>query len=232
MTAKKGKKKTAKKKSSKGKGSSKRKKGFVGGVLLAVLLIVALVFAIIKVSEKDSVNSANLTELSIEAEKYAFSHGLSTNYCFFVNYAVPSGTPRFYVWDFAMHKVVATARCMHGSGLTNTASHPVFSNKVNSNCSSLGRFEVLRNEHGSRLKHSFRLQGLDRENSNAYGRGLLIHSSRWVDFHKHKKYIPLHTPSCQGCVTISTRGMRYVERLVKNEPKNILLWSFYKADIQ
>ena len=227
MAAKKGKKKTGKKKSSTRRKGSSRKKGFVGGALLAVLLIAALVYGIIRVNQRSSVNTANLSELSVDAEKYAYKHGLSTNYCFFLNYGVPSGTPRFYVWDFAKHEVIATARCMHGSGLTNTASQPVFSNKVNSNCSSLGRFEVLRNEHGSRLRRSFRLQGLDKENSNAYSRGLLIHSSLWVEQHKHKKYIPLHTPSCQGCVTISPRGMRYVERLVKNEPKNILLWSYY-----
>lgn len=228
MAAKKSKKKTTKKKksSARRKGSSK-KKGVVGGVFLSVLLIAALAYGIVKVNQGSSVRNANLSELSADAERYAFKHGLSTNYCFFVNYGVPSGTPRFYVWDFARHEVVATARCMHGSGLTNTAAQPVFSNRVNSNCSSLGRFEVLRNEHGSRLRRSFRLQGLDKENSNAYSRGLLVHSSLWVDQHKHKKYIPLHTPSCQGCVTISTHGMRYVERLVKNESKNILLWSFY-----
>ena len=228
MVAKKSKKKTAKKKaSSKRKSTSGKKKGIIGGAFLAVVLIVALIYGIVKVNQGASVRTANLDELSVEAEKYAFKHGLSTNYCLFVNYGVPSGTPRFYVWDFARHEVIATARCMHGSGLTNTAAQPVFSNRVNSNCSSLGRFEVLRDEHGSRLQRSFRLRGLDKENSNAYGRGLLIHSSRWVDQHKHKKYIPLHTPSCQGCVTISTRGMRYVERLVKNEPKNMLLWTFY-----
>lgn len=229
MAVKKGKKKTAKKKSStKRKGSSKKKKGIVGGTLLALLLIAALIFAIVKVTQRPSVDTADMGELSVEAETYALTHGLSTKYCFFVNYGVPSGTPRFYVWDFAKHDVIATARCMHGSGMANTASQPVFSNNVNSNCSSLGRFEVLRNEHGSRLKHSFRMKGLDKENSNAYRRGLLIHSSRWVDQHKHKKYIPLHRPSCQGCVTISTKGMKYVESLVNGEPKNILLWSFYK----
>ena len=229
MTAKKSKNKTTKKATKRKKRTASKKGGIYGGVLLLVMLIAVLVYAIVKVSNIDkTVKTADLSELSIEAEQYAIEHGLSTQYCFFVNYAIPSGTPRFFVWDFAQHKVVGTARCMHGSGLANTASTPVFSNRVNSNCSSLGRFEVLRNEHGSRLRRSFRLQGLDKENSNAYGRGLLIHSSRWVDQHKHKKYIPLHTPSCQGCVTISTNGMRYVEKLVKGENKNILLWTFYE----
>ncbi len=218
---------STKQKKRKKKATTNRKGSIGGGIFLLLLLIAALVYAIIRANKIDSaVKSANIAELSDEAEQYAFKHGLSTNYCFFVNYALPSGTPRFFVWDFAEHKVVGTALCMHGSGLANTASTPYFSNKANSNCSSLGRFEVLRNEHGSRLRRSFRLQGMDKENSNAYARGLLIHSSSWVDLHKHKKYIPLHTPSCQGCVTISTTGMRYVERIVKNENKNILLWSF------
>ena len=80
--------------------------------------------------------------------------------------------------------------------------------------------------HGNRLKHSFRLNGMDFDNQSAYARGLMIHSSRWVDNWCWKKYIPLHRVSCQGCVTISSRGMNYLWPLIEGEKKALLLWNF------
>ena len=97
MTTKKSKNKTTKK-ATKRKKRTASKKGRVvyGGVLLLILLIAVLVYAIVRVSNIDkTVKTADLSVLSIEAKQYAIEHGLSTKYCFFVNYAIPSGTPRF-----------------------------------------------------------------------------------------------------------------------------------------
>ena len=38
--------------------------------------------------------------------------------------------------------------------------------------------------------------------------------------------IPLHRASCQGCVTVSTRGMDYLWDLVNREKKPLLLWNY------
>ena len=69
---------------------------------------------------------------------------------------------------------------MHGPGLGSTAEKPVFSNRPGSKCSALGRFVVTK-KHGSKLKRSYRISGLDLDNQTALARGLMIHSSRWVD---------------------------------------------------
>ena len=47
------------------------------------------------------------------------------------------------------------------------------------------------------------------------------------DNHCWMRYIPLHRSSCQGCVTVSSKGMRYLWQLVNNEEKPLLLWSYY-----
>lgn len=47
------------------------------------------------------------------------------------------------------------------------------------------------------------------------------------DNHCWMHYIPLHRSSCQGCVTVSSKGMRYLWQLVNNEEKPLLLWSYY-----
>lgn len=173
----------------------------------------------------DSSKYENMAERAKKAEKVAKSMGLSDRYCLLVDYSIPSGQPRMFVWSFDEDRVVASTYVMHGPGKGSTDEKPVFSNKPGSNCSSLGRFAVT-HEHGRRNKSGYYVRGLDLDNQSARGRGLMIHKSRWVDANCWRKYIPLNAKSCQGCFTISSRGMDYVGRLVEGEKKQILLWSY------
>ena len=167
-----------------------------------------------------------IEERAEKALAFARRHNMNEHYTLFVDYGIPSGTPRLFVWDFHQKKIVASTYVMHGPGCGSTAEHPVFSNKPGSECSSLGRFLVTK-EHGYTLKRSFRIKGLDMDNQSAYARGLMIHKSGWVDSHCWMRYIPLHRASCQGCVTVSSRGMNYLWSLVNKEKKPILLWNFH-----
>ena len=160
-----------------------------------------------------------------KALEFARKHHMNEHYALFVDYNIPSGTPRLFVWDFQQKKIVATTYVMHGPGKGSTDKRPVFSNEPGSECSSLGRFLVTK-EHGNSLKCSFRIKGLDPDNQTVYARGLMIHGSTYLDGHCWMRYIPLHRASCQGCVTVSSRGMDYLWRLVNNESKPLLLWSF------
>lgn len=167
----------------------------------------------------------NMEHRANSAMKVIKRHNLNEDYCLFVDYSIPSGTPRLFVWSFKNEKIVASTYVMHGPGMGSTAEKPVFSNKPGSKCSALGRFVVTK-RHGSKLKRSFRLSGLDINNRTAEARGLMIHRSTWVDTHCWMDYIPLHARSCEGCVTVSSRGMAYLEDLIKKQEKNLLLWSF------
>ena len=161
-----------------------------------------------------------------KALKYAQRRGLNENYCLFLDYGIPSGKPRLFVWSFSEGRVVYSGYAMHGPGKGSTDETPVFSNVPGSNCSSLGRFEVTR-KRGRRNKTGFYLKGLEFSNSSAYSRGIMIHSSKWVDRNRWRRYIPLNEKSCLGCVTVSTRDMAYINRLVGKEQGNLLLWSYY-----
>ena len=166
--------------------------------------------------------------IEARAEKalaFARRHRMNEHYALFVDYAIPSGKPRLFVWDFNEKRIVASTYVMHGPGGGSTAEKPRFSNRPGSNCSSLGRFLVTK-DRGTRLKRSFRLKGMDIDNQTAYARGLMIHGARWVDRHCWKAYIPLNASCCQGCVTVSSRGMSYLWELINNEKKPLLLWNF------
>lgn len=173
----------------------------------------------------DHRNYKTIEERADRALAFARRHNMNEHYVLFVNYTIPSGKPRLFVWDFENKRIVATSYVMHGPGGGSTDKKPRFSNRPGSNCSSLGRFLVTK-DRGTKLKRSFRLKGMDFDNQTAYARGLMIHSSMWVDSHCWMDYIPLHSPSCKGCVTVSSRGMSYLWELINNEKKPLLLWNF------
>jgi len=166
-----------------------------------------------------------IEERAEEALAFAKRHKMNEHYALFVDYAIPSGTPRLFVWDFTKKKIIASTYVMHGPGGGSTDEKACFSNRPCSHCSSLGRFRVTK-DHGTRLKRSFRISGMDMDNQTAYSRGLMIHSAKWVDTHCWMKHIPLHAKCCLGCVTVSSRGMTYLWNLVNKEKKSLLLWNF------
>ena len=173
----------------------------------------------------DRKNYESLEKRADAAYAFAESRHMNTHYALFVDYGVASGTPRLYVWDFRRQCIISRTYVMHGPGMGSTAEKPVFSNKPGSNCSALGRFIVTK-LHGNRQKKGFRLKGIDIDNQSALARGLMIHSSLWVDMNCWMKHIPLNSKACKGCVTVSHKGMDYICQLVNSEEKPLLLWNY------
>ncbi len=204
------------------------------GCLLAVLLLAVVVgtpalwwaWKYYQLPElPDRRNYKTIAQRADRALAFAHRHKMNEQYVLFVDYAIPSGKPRLFVWNFLKQRIVASTYAMHGPGGGSTNKKPRFGNRPGCNCSSLGRFLVTK-DRGTKLKRSFRLKGMDFDNQTAYERGLMIRSSKWVDSHCWMDYIPLHSRSCQGCVTVSSRGMSYLWELINNEKKPLLLWSF------
>lgn len=97
-----------------------------------------------------------------------------------VDFAEASLTPRFHLIDIASG-AVTTHLVAHGSGSDPDRSGWVqrLSNEPDSNASSRGAFvtsEIYVGKHG----RSRRLAGLDRENSFAESRGIVIHAASYV----------------------------------------------------
>ena len=209
----------------------KRRKRIISWLALGVVAVVA--FFVLNWAWKyyglpelpDRREYKSIEERAAKALVFAKRHNMNKHYALFVDYSLPSGTPRLFVWDFRQNRIVASTYVMHGPGGGSTDERPQFSNRPGSKCSTLGRFLVTK-EHGSRNKRGFRVKGLDIDNRSAYVRGIMIHSAKWVDIHCWKKYIPLNGKCCSGCVTVSSRGINYLYPLIMGEEKPLLLWSF------
>ena len=97
-----------------------------------------------------------------------------------VDFSLPSSKKRMFVIDIENGKLLFNTYVSHGrnSGLEN-ATH--FSNGMNSFQSSLGFYvtqKAYKGEHG----YSLRLEGKEKGiNDNAYDRGIVIHSARYVN---------------------------------------------------
>lgn len=208
------------------------------GIMIIILLVVGVSFALHQYKRipprAASPVYALAKEKATSLKRYASRNGYDTSHCFLVDYSLPSGTPRFFIWDFATSRIEYSDYCMHGPGKGSTASTPVFSNEIGSNCSSLGRFAIRKNRYGKTLgvNRSRLMIGLDNTNSNAQRRGIMIHDARFLDAQLFLpcRYIPLNEASCSGCVTVTTEGFKKAKEIIANSSKEILLWAYCEGE--
>jgi hypothetical protein len=85
-----------------------------------------------------------IEERAEKALAFALRHNMNEHYALFVDYGIPSGTPRLFVWDFHQKKISASTYVMHGPGGGSTAERLRFSNLPGSNCSALGSLLITK----------------------------------------------------------------------------------------
>ena len=173
---------------------------------------------------------ANLLAPSLEnrAEKalaYSTAHKMNTSYCILVDMSIPSGKNRLFVYDFQKKKTIIKGLCAHGIGGGSTAFKVVFSNKVKSNCSSLGKYKLGKRAYSNWGIHAhYKMHGLDSTNSNAYKRIIVLHSYSPVPEHEIHPYGLFNIS--QGCPVIADLTMLEIDKLIKSGEKNMLLWIY------
>lgn len=98
-----------------------------------------------------------------------------------VDFAAPSGKPRFQVVDLANGRIVANSLVAHGRGSdpANTGFLQRFSNEPGSNASSGGSF-LMGETYIGKYGRSARLHGLEPQNDMAFARAIVIHSADYV----------------------------------------------------
>lgn len=160
------------------------------------------------------------------AKTYCKQQGLSTDYCVLVDFSIHSGKNRFFVWDFAKDTIKYESLCCHGYGQKSTGKKPVFSNVEGSYCSSLGRYKTgARSYSNYGINVHYKMYGLDKTNSNAFKRWIVLHSHTPVP---HEEIYPNHLPLgwSQGCPVINNDVMQKMDSILKKTKKPLLLWIY------
>ncbi|MEN9686813.1 MAG: hypothetical protein RLZZ28_2599 [Bacteroidota bacterium] len=97
-----------------------------------------------------------------------------------LDFSLPSGKKRFFVIDLESEELVFHTYASHGKK-SGTAIPTQFSNKTNSNKSSLGFYvtgDTYQGKHGQSLRLLGEENGI---NNNAMKRGIVMHSASYVD---------------------------------------------------
>lgn len=172
-------------------------------------------------ADKSLKTSARLKSHSNGLLNYARQNGYNTNYAFLADMRLASGSNRFFVYDLKKDTVVKTGLVTHGYGPNNR--NISFSNIPGSNCTSLGKYKIGKPYNG-RFGLAYKLYGLDRSNSNAFNRFVVLHSHDCVPY---TEVAPQSICMSQGCPTVSPAFLTELKTYLDKAEKPLLLYIFY-----
>ena len=157
------------------------------------------------------------------AKGFVNEHGYNETYCFLLDMRLPSGKSRFFVYNLIKDSVEITGLVTHGSGSDNVVEDLVFSNIKNSNCTSLGKYKIGNSYTGS-FGLAYKLYGLDKTNSNAFDRFVVLHSHTCVP---NDEVSPLPICVSLGCPTVSPPFLTRLKKYLDESQQPVLLWIYY-----
>ncbi|MDY3547398.1 murein L,D-transpeptidase catalytic domain family protein [Riemerella anatipestifer] len=171
----------------------------------------------------DSFQQKRLKENVLIVKKYIQNKNYNQDIVMLIDYKIPSGKYRFFVYSFKADKIVDRGLVAHGSDSVNKGDNTlVFSNTENSYQSSLGKFKIGGSYNGQFGK-SYRLVGLDKSNSNALRRAIVLHSYHGIPNQEIDGDISLSL----GCPMVSHLFFKRLENYIYTSEKPILLYSYY-----
>lgn len=160
-----------------------------------------------------------------EALTYCKKNNLDTSICIMIDMSIHSGKNRIFVYDFNKKEITIEGICVHGSGGGSTANKPIFSNQEGSYCTSLGKYKVKGRAYSNwGINVHYKMHGLEKTNSNAFKRIVVLHS--YTPVPDHEVYPQTVFGVSAGCPVLSDATMRKIDTLLKTKKKPVLLWIY------
>jgi len=175
------------------------------------------------------VESQNIHTLDIpksrilEIRDYLNGKNYNHDIAVFINFKVPSGKYRYFVYDLKNDKILQKAVVSHGSGSVIPHSNALaFSNVEGSYKSSLGKYEI-RESYIGKFGKSYRLKGLEDTNSNAMSRAIILHPYSCIPDKESE------VPACLslGCPMLSLNAFNQTAKYIDQSKLPIILYAFY-----
>ncbi len=162
-----------------------------------------------------------MKEKAADARLYSRQKGFNDNICFLIDMSIPSGHPRFFVYNLKKDSVINAGLVTHGRCNEDWLTGRKYGNTVGCGCSSLGRYKVGYPYNG-RFGLAFKLYGLESTNDKAFERFVVLHSHDCVPETSTSDEI------CQsdGCPTVSPGFLQQLKPMINHSKKPVLLWIF------
>ncbi|MEO6540104.1 MAG: murein L,D-transpeptidase catalytic domain-containing protein [Ferruginibacter sp.] len=181
-------------------------------------------FAFTKSKREDNRETLiRLYQKSIPAKHYITAHGFNSRHCFLLDMRLPSGNNRFFVYNLDKDSVEIAGLVAHGSGVEDNIDTPTFSNTPNSYCTSLGKYKIG-NPYNGKFGLAYKLFGLDKTNSKAFDRFVVLHAHACVP---NDEVAPLPICESWGCPTVSPAFLTQLKTYLDRSEEPILLWIYY-----
>jgi hypothetical protein len=161
-----------------------------------------------------------------QAKTFCEKNHLDTKYAVFIDMSVHPGRKRFLVVNLQTEKILFKSLCCHGMGKKSTEEKPEYSNEVGSNCTSLGKYKTgIRSYSQWGINIHYKLHGLEKTNSNAFKRTVVMHSYDPVSESEiYPEYLPMGWSL--GCPVISNNTMTRMDSLLKKRQMPMLVWIY------
>ncbi|NOT51860.1 MAG: hypothetical protein HOP10_11360 [Chitinophagaceae bacterium] len=162
-----------------------------------------------------------LQEKVISAKAFVQRKDFNAKNAFFIDMSLPSGKPRFYIYDLEKDSLINTGLVAHGNCFEYWLEGRRYSNVVGSGCTSLGKYKIG-NSYVGKWGYSYKLHGLDSSNNNAYERTVVLHSHSCIPESETEDDI------CQsnGCPTVAPNFFEQLKKIINASRKPILLWIY------
>lgn len=179
--------------------------------------------------KKEKKNNAVLPRIlqarAASLKDYLHKGGYNEETCFFIDMGISPGKKRFFVYDIKTGTILNSGLVAHGSGGGSDFEQPKFSNSVGSNCTSLGKYKIGKSYSGQ-FGLAYKLHGLDKTNSNAFARFVVLHAHECVP---EGEIYPESICMSWGCPTVAPAFLQQLARHIDASGKPILL-EIYKGD--
>ncbi len=187
---------------------------------LFALLILFTVFGF-----KSAANNKISTDRINEALTFCKKNNMDTSMSIMIDMNIHSGKNRLFVYDFKQKVITIEGLCAHGVGGGSTPTKVVFSNKEGSYCTSLGKYKVKGRAFSNwGINIHYKMYGLEKTNSNAFKRIVVLHS--YTPIPDHEIYPQTLFGQSAGCPVLSDVIMRKIDALLKTKKKPVLLWIY------
>jgi hypothetical protein len=183
-----------------------------------------LIFISCSKVESQQLNSMNVPQERIsEVKNYIKGKEYNQELAVFINFKMPSGKYRYFIYNLKKNTIVQQAVVSHGSGSVIPRSDALkFSNTEGSYQSSLGKYAIGESYVG-KFGKAYRLKGLDSTNSNAMQRAIVLHSYGCIPDAESQ------TPACLslGCPMLSINAFKETAKYIDQSTKPVILYAFY-----
>jgi hypothetical protein len=188
-----------------------------------IFLFLFIVFCSKAESQQNNASGSLPAAKVLEIKNFVKGKNYNQDIAIFINFKIYSGKYRYFVYDLKNNKILQKAVVSHGSGSVVKNSDALnFSNTEGSYQSSLGKYEVL-NSYNGKFGKAYRLKGLDKGNSNAMQRAIVLHSFGCIPDQESP------APACLslGCPMLSANALVETAKYLDQSKHPVIMYAFY-----